>query len=310
MVSMDIMLVFQQMLVMLLLLICGVIAAKTNVMDEDTTRRFTRFTLVFPQTCMILGSVINTDLGISPGRVFAVLGVGCLMYVILIGLSFLVPVVYRCKPGDRGIYSFMTIFGNVGFMGIPVAGAIFGDAGTFYAALLNIPFNLLAYTFGISLLNSTGGPVKIKWRLLLNPPLIASGLAIVLICLNIRFPYPVERAVTLLGDMVTPSSMIIIGASLGTQKLKDVFGDWHTYAFAPVRLIVCPVLIYFVMRLFVHDSVILGVMTLLASMPVATFATMLSIEYGGNEKMASRTVFVTTVLSVLTIPLVFAILPL
>ena len=70
---MDIMVVFEQMLVLLILLIVGVIAAKCGVMDADTTRRFTRFTLLIPQTCMILGSVINADLGITPGRVFAIL---------------------------------------------------------------------------------------------------------------------------------------------------------------------------------------------------------------------------------------------
>lgn len=298
------------MLVLLILLLVGVVAAKTGVMDEETNRRFTRFTLLIPQTCMILGSVINTDLGITPGRVFLVLGVGCVMYAILVALSLLVPIVYRCKPEDRGIYSFMTIFGNVGFMGIPVAGSIFGGAASFYAALLNIPFNLLAYTLGISLLNSRGGRTKINWRLLINPPLIAAALAVVILCADVHVPDPLAEAIGMLGDMVVPCSMIIIGASLGTQRLREIFGDWHVYAFAPVRLIAAPVLLWAVLHLFVHDEVLLGTMTVLGAMPVASFATMLSIEYGGNVKMASKTVFVTTLLSVGTLPLVCWLLPL
>lgn len=303
------MVVFEQMLVLLILLIVGVIAAKCGVMDEDMTRRFTRFTLLIPQTCMILGSVINADLGITPGRVFAILGVGVIMYAILVAMSFLVPILYRCKPSDKGIYSFMTIFGNTGFMGIPVARALFGNVAAFYTALLNIPFNILAYTLGIALLNSSGEKAKIQWKLLINPPMIAAFAAILFACIDIHIPTPAADAVGMLGDMVVPCSMIIIGASLGAQKLKDVFGDWHVYAFAPTRLFIVPIVLWAVMHLFVHDETLLGTITLLGAMPVASFAAMLSIQYGGNVQMASRSVFVTTVLSVITIPLVCALLP-
>ena len=307
---MDIMLVFNQMLVLLILLIVGVIAAKAGVMDEDATKRFTRFTLLIPQTCMILNSVLGAELGISAGRVLTVLGAGVVMYAILTAVSFLVPVLYRCKPGDKGIYSFMTIFGNTGFMGIPVVGAIFGGSAAFYAALLNIPFNLLAYTLGIALLNSSGKKTKIQWKLLINPPMIASFLAVILVCVRVTLPTPLTRSIAYLGDMVVPCSMIIIGASLGQQKLRDVFGDWHVYAFAPVRLFAMPLLLWSIMHLFVKDPTLIGVIAVLGAMPVASFATMLSIQYGGNVQMASKTVFVTTVLSVLTIPIVCAILPL
>ena len=288
------------MLVLLILLIVGVIAAKCGVMDEESTRRLTR----------LLNSVLNTELNVTPGRVFAVLGAGCVMYAILVALSFLVPVIYRCKPGDKGIYSFMTIFGNTGFMGIPVSGAIFGGAASFYAALLNIPFNILAYTLGIALLNSRGEKSKIQWKLLINPPMVASFLAVLLVCIKIPVPGPLSKAIGMLGDMIVPCSMIIIGASLGAQKLKDVFGDWHVYAFAPVRLFVVPLLLWSIMHFFIKDATLLGTITLLGAMPVASFATMLSIQYGGNVQMASRSVFVTTVLSVLTIPLICAIVPL
>ena len=298
------------MLVLLIFLIVGVIAAKTGVMDEDMTRRFTHFNLVIPQTCMILSSVMGVDLSVTPGRILGVLGIGCVMYAILVAVSFLVPILYRCKPGDRGIYSFMTIFGNTGFMGIPVVGAILGGAAPFYAALLNIPFNILAYTLGIAMLNSRGERTRIQWKLLVNPPMIASFIAVLLVCVKIRFSGPLATAVDMLGDMIVPSSMIIIGASLGAQKLRDVFGDWHVYAFAPVRLFAMPILLWAIMHFIVKDAALLSTVTLLGAMPVAAFATMLSIQYGGNVQMASRTVFVTTVLSVVTIPIVCAILPL
>jgi predicted permease len=243
-------------------------------------------------------------------RVFQVLGVGLIMYAILVALGLLVPQIYRCKPEDKGIYSFMTIFGNAGFMGIPVAKALLGSEAGFYGAILNIPFNILAYTVGIAFLSSNGKREPINWRLLLNVPLIVSAASVVLLCLHVHLGGPLGRAVGMLGDMILPGSMVIIGASLGRQKLKDVFGDPKVYLFAPMRLVAVPLILWGIMHFIVKDSVFLGTMTLQAAMPVAAFATMLSIEYGGNVQMASKTVFVTTVLSVFTIPLVVGLLPL
>ena len=308
---MDIMLIFQQMLVMLFLLIAGVISAKAGVMDEEMNRKFTSFNLLVPQTCMILSSILGADIDVPPVRVAVILGTGVVMYAILVALGMLAPQIYRCKDGDKGIYSFMTIFGNVGFMGIPVAGALFGSEASLYAALLNIPFNVLAYTFGVALLSYRGGKREpVNWKLLLNVPLVASAASIVLLCLHVKLTGPLGQAVDMLGDMILPSSMIIIGATLGRQNLKEVFGDWRVYAFAPMRLVVVPVVLWAILHLFVKDSVFLGTMTLQAAMPVAAFATMLSIRYGGNVALASKTVLVTTVLSVVTIPLVVGFLPL
>ena len=307
---MNIMLIFEQTLVMLFLLAAGVIAAKAGVMDEESSRRFTSFNLMIPQSCMILSSILGADIDVSVGRVFGILGTGVLMYAILVAVGMLVPQIYRCKPEDKGLYSFMTIFGNVGFMGIPIAKALLGDSAALYAAILNIPFNILAYTFGIALLSSKGNKEPINWRLLLNVPLVVSALSIVLLCFRVRLAGPFGRAVDMLGDMILPGSMVIIGASLGRQDLKAVFGDWRVYLFAPARLVAVPLILWGIMHFIVKDPVFLGTMTLQGAMPVAAFATMLSIEYGGNVEVASKTVFVTTVLSVITIPLVVGLLPL
>ena len=307
---MDIMIIFNQMLVMLFLLAAGVIAAKAGVMDGESIRRFTSFNLLIPQTCLILDSILGAEINIPPLQVAWIMGIGFLMYAILVALGFLVPQIYRCKPSDKGIYSFMTIFGNVGFLGIPVAGYLFGDTASLYAALLNIPFNILAYTLGIAMLGSDGSREPIRWQRLINVPLIVSALSLVLLCFHVHLGGPLGQAVEMLGDMILPSSMIIIGATLGAQNIKEVFGDWRVYLFAPMRLVVVPVVLWLVLHLFVKDQVFLGTMTLQGAMPVAAFATMLSIEYGGNVQMASKTVLVTTVLSIVTVPLVVGLLPL
>lgn len=307
---MDIILIFRQMIIMLIFLAIGVAASRCGIMDEEFNRRYTTFNLLIPQTGMILNSILGTDASLSLGEIASILGFGFVMYAILIVLGLLVPLIYRCKPEDRGVYSFMTIFGNVGFLGIPVAKSLFGPEAGLYAGLLNIPFNLLAYTVGVAMMARSGGREKkgVNWKRLINLPLMVSIAALLLLCCHVSLTGPIGSAAEMLGNMILPGSMLIIGASLGQQKLKDVFGDWKVYLFAPMRLVVVPIVLWGILHLIVKNEVFLGTMTLLGAMPAAAFSTMLSIEYGGNVEMASKGVFVTTVLSVVTIPLVVGLL--
>lgn len=300
--------ILRQMVIMLIFLAIGTVAARRGIMDEEFTRRYTTFNLLIPQTGMILSSILGTEATLSVAEIGSILGYGFLMYAILIALGLLVPVLYRCKPEDKGVYSFMTIFGNVGFLGIPVAKSLFGPEAALYAGLLNIPFNLLAYTVGVAMMARGRGEKGINWKRLVNLPLIVSLASVVLLCFHVKLTGAVGSAAEMLGDMILPGSMMIIGASLGQQKLRDVFGDWRIYLFAPMRLVVVPVVLWSVLHLIVQNEVFLGTMVLLGAMPAAAFATMLSIEYGGNVKMASKGVFVTTVLSAVTIPLVVGLL--
>lgn len=300
---MDITVVFRQMAIMLLMLCVGVASARAGVVDMETNRRLSRFAMAVPQSATIIASAMNMDAGMSVGKVLGVLGVGCVMYAVLTALGLAVPRLARIRKEDRNVYSFLTIFGNVGFMGFPLVGALFGNTAVFYAALLCVIFNLLCFTLGVGLI-SGGRDGRFTWRKLLTAPLISSAAAVAIIFLPIRWPEPVREAVTQIGNMILPLSMIIVGASLGEQKLRDVFLDWRLYLFAPVRLLLAPVVLWAVMGLFVRDGLLLNVVTVLGGTPAAAVCAMLSIQYGANEKLATRTVFLTTVLSLGTIPLV------
>ena len=302
---MDIMLTLEQMLVMLIMLIVGVVCARTGVIDADGNRKITRFTLAVPQSCMILASAINIEFEINAAKLAAVFFSGFVMYAVLLALGALVWLALGKKNGQRELYAFMTVFGNVGFMGFPVVGALLGGEALLYASLLLVPFNLLAYSVGVMMIKGElRGGVRFDWKILLSPPMIATYAAVALLFLRVPVPAPVERAVDAMGDMIVPLSMIIVGASLGDMPLKKALGDWRCYAFSAFRLLAVPAAVHFVMGMFVRSGLVLGTMTVQAGMPVAAVAAMLALQYGRNSELASRTVFVSTVLSTLTIPLV------
>ena len=102
--------------------------------------------------------------------------------------------------------------------------------------------------------------------------------------------------------------MLIIGSTLAGIPLRDVFSDFRVYIVTIVRLIIVPVLTFFLLHLFVTDALMLGVLTALSAMPSATNTTMLCMEYGGNEQFAAKGVFLTTLFSVVTIPLLLSLL--
>ena len=304
---MDISSLFNQMLILLIILVIGFIANKTNIIDEQGNKNLSKITLNITQGTMILSSVMNATPSMSSGELLTLVGVSFLMYVILFILSFVIRWLLRVPKKDGYTYQFAVMFGNVGFMGYPIVSSLLGTEAIFYVALFNIPFNILIYSLGIFLI-SGGDGYKFKPKSLINVPFISTFIAIGIFLFKIPIPAPVSGATNLLGGMVVPAAMLVIGSSLGKISLKDILGDWRVYAFLPLSLIVSPVIIWAILRTFVTSPLILSVAVIIAAMPVAANSTMLSMAYNGNETLASKTVFMTTVVSVVTIPLVISLL--
>ena len=296
------------MVEILILMVIGFLAARFGLVDKDTNRRLTAFTLVIPQSGMILSGVINAELSLSAGQVLALFGIGFVMYGVLFLLCLCTPALCAAAPRDRGVYRFTTMFGNCGFMGFPVIAAIFGSEYVFYAALANTAFNILAYSLGISMVCGGSAKGEIHWRSFINAPIIATLLSLVIMALGLSFPAAVKQCVTAVGDSTVPLSMIIIGASLYGQKPRQILLSWRVYVFAAIKLLAAPVAVWAVLRLFVRNATTLGICTVLAAMPSAAISTMFAIQYGRDETLASRNVVFTTVLSLATVPLIYRLL--
>jgi Predicted permeases len=304
---MDISSLFNQMLILLIILVVGFIANKTNIIDQQGNKNLSKLTLNITQGAMILSSVMNANPSMSSAELLTLVGVSFLMYVILFIFSFVIRWLLRVPKKDGFTYQFAVMFGNVGFMGYPIVASLLGTEAIFYVSLYNIPFNILIYSLGIFLI-SGGDGYKFNLKSLANPPFFATFIAIGIFVLKIPIPAPIAGATKLLGDMVIPAAMLVIGSSLGRISLKDILGDWRIYVFLPLSLIVSPVIIWAVLRTFITNPLILNMAVIIAAMPVATNSTMLSMEYNGNEVLASKAVFMTTVASVVTIPLVISLL--
>ena len=198
-----------------------------------------------------------------------------------------------------------TAFGNVGFVGLPVVAAIFGEEMVFFASLCNIPFNLALYSSSASQLSPEGG--RVRWQDVLNAPVIATLLSIVLLLTHVPVPGVIADTITAVSGVTIPLSMIVIGTSLGAISVRAALTDWRAYAVAAVRLLVCPLLTWAVLRPFVSGD-LLGIPVLLAACPTAMLVTALCLQYDRSDAFASKCIFINTILSAATIPLVIWLL--
>jgi predicted permease len=214
-------------------------------------------------------------------------------------------VICRFLPASReetGVFRFMLVFPNVGFMGIPVAGAILGPGALLYVILFGLPFNFFIFTMGVWLL-ARGRQERPGPLLLMTPGFAASVIGLALFAMGYDIPFPVNTLLDWIGKMTTPLAMLMVGALLATLPISRLAGDWRVTLIAILRLIVMPVIAFVLLVRFVHDPLLLGTVVLLIAMPVAANTVLLSEEYGVDATLASQGVFLSTLLSLLSIPL-------
>ena len=293
--------IISKMLMLFLLIAVGFAAYKLKAIDRVANKSLSRFVLNITLPCTVLDSVMEGVPSASAGDAGLFFLLVALIYAIQFALALITPGLLRAPKQDRGVYIFAMVFANVAFMGYPLTEVIFGPASAFYVSILNIMFNLLCYTVGILLLSGSSEGVNLK--LLISPANIATILAIIIYVTHIQFPPIITDTVGTLGRVTTPVSMILVGSILATLPVRAIFDEKRIWGLCALRLVAAPAAVWAVLHIFLHDPFILGILTVLAAMPTATMTSMLSLEYGANEKLASQIVFITTLLSAVTIPI-------
>ncbi|MDP3058293.1 MAG: AEC family transporter, partial [bacterium] len=210
---------------------------------------------------------------------------------------------------ERGIFRFALMFSNVGFMGYPVVAAVLGQDAIFFTAIYNLPFHLLLFTLGVLLLTrNSKEKVRARWSMLVNPAVISVFIGFFLFISSWKLPSVVAISLHQIGGLTSPLSMLLIGSMLASSKISEIFGNWRLYSISIIRLVMIPTLVWAGLKLFGSSALMLGVPVVIAAMPIAANAAILAEEYDANSKLASQAVFISTLLSIVTIPLMVYLL--
>ena len=203
------------------------------------------------------------------------------------------------------VLRFGVIFSNCGYMSFPLQKALLGDIGVFYGAMYVAVFNIFMWSYGVALMGKNE-KFSVK-KALLSPSVVATAVSVVLYLLELRMPAVLGTALSALASLNTPLPMIIIGYYLSTSSLISAFTDKRIYLTSALRLVLMPAAMLGLLLLFGVRGVPLIACTVAASAPVAAAGTMFSIKFGRDTMCSVNQVTLTTLLSIITMPLFVAI---
>lgn len=289
---MDIQVILMQMIQLFLVIALGYFLFKVKILDVDLNKKLTTLLLTVTTPAMIVSSVLSTTVTQSFNDILFVFLIGFAIYLIMPILGFIIVKVMKIPLPQQGLYIFMTVFSNIGFMGFPVMKAIFGNEAVFFTAIFNMIFNLFVFTAGIVIMNyGTGQNVKLDPKNLLSPGVIASLVALLIYFTGIHFPDVISSTVTMVGDITTPMAMLLIGSTLANIPLKEVFTELKIYPYTIIKQIIVPVIAYPILKLIIGDPLILGITLIMISMPVANSAVLFATEYDGDVSWQQNSLY-------------------
>lgn len=303
---MDIMVVFQTMLKLFLLLVLGFVLFKCHIFDEYTNKKISALIVNVASPMLIISSIAGVE-GSNKSIVFLMIGAGILMYIGFIILGKIINRIFPFPKKDWPVYECMVVFANTGFMGYPVLLDVFGQEAVFYASLIHMAFNFFVYTYAIMCLTKgDDSEFIINFKQLLTPGIILIFVGIFIYLFDIQLPSVLMDTINSVGSLTAPLSMMMIGSSLAVYPIKDSFTDWRSYVFAFVRLMIVPFVTMIMCRLLHIDPYYANITIITNAMPVGSMVLMLATQYNANVKIVTRNIVVSTLLSVITIPIVVA----
>ena len=292
------------MLTLAAIVAVGYVAGRTGYLDGEFDKRLSTLVINITCPCLILSSAMTGEL---PDRQFILplLLISVVTYALLTAVAFLLPRYLTRRKADEGAIGFALLFGNVGFMGYPVVDSIFGHQAVFYAAVLNVVNTFAVFTVGTMLITGKGDVEQKRFekKVLYSTPMLAAYLTMLIVTLRIDdIPKAVSMPLTMIGNITVPAALMIIGSSMSQLSLRTMLGNATVYATAAFRLILLPVAVYFLCRALGFSDFVVNINTVVIAMPVATYGTILCLKYGKDTTMITEVTFITTLLSLLTIP--------
>lgn len=299
----------QQMIVLFLVMLVGLLAYKKDYINDNASKKLSSIVVNIANPALILSSILGMDNTVTGKDLLITMVIAVSVFASLLVLSIFVPKIFRVERQSYGAYRVMTVFSNIGFMGFPIISAVYGNSALLYGTLFLIPYNVLIYTYGVYTMKVRKDGEKEPFRLgqILNTGVIACMVAIVLFALDVKLPAFLGSVISMLSNLTAPLSMMVIGASMAVIDFRKLAGDYKLFLFAGFKLLVVPILGTLLVRQFVANEIICGVTMVMLATPVGSMTAMLAQEYDGDYELASKGVMLTTLLSVVTLPIVSAI---
>lgn len=287
-------------LTLFLMMAVGFVLGKLGMLSKETLSQLSRLLLCVVSPAIMIDTFLGEER--TAAAVRGLLIAGAVLVVTYVLNMVLVQLLFR-RSGEKGVLRFACMYGNTGFMGIPLIQTVLGPAGMMPTVISLVVFNITTWTHGSALI---GGRLSLK-KGLLNPGTIGFVLAAILFGLQVELPAPVMKAVGTIGSLNTPLAMVVIGAQMSAVDFRELVRDGRGWLVSAVKLLAMPVVTMLVMLPLKLEPVTFMAIAILAACPVAGATSLFCQINGKDPSMAARTVTLSTVLCIITLPAVAAV---
>lgn len=307
---MSFLLVLNQVLILFLLIALGFLVARGGLLSAGTLDELTRFMMLIVSPCVILSSLqVSYTPALARGLCISA---ACAVGVHVASIAAAHALFRKGEAVRRAVLQFASIYSNCGFMGLPLLKALVGGNGLFYGAVYIAVFNLFSWTHGIALYQRAagveqGGGLRTFLRAMLNPNMFAVAIGVALFLCSVRLPSQLLTPVSLVADVNTPFSMVIIGGLMSKMDLRLLFNDRGIWPGVLMRNVLMPLAALVVMRLLHVDAGIARACLIQAACPAAGFTVMYAELFGEDTAFASKLMSVSTLVSIATVPLLLMV---
>ena len=292
----------EQICLFVIYILVGILMVKTKVLNRDTLETISRFVMKLAMPVMIF---VNTVEGVDRGSLvksLSLLGLTAVFYLCTYLLARLLVVLFHLQ-GDRAqVYRALAMFGNIGFMGIPIISSIYPQYGMLYIAVFTIIDQMVLWTLGVKL-TSPGGKGSFNPKKMVNPCTVAVVLSVVLVVIGVQLPGLLNTALEKIGGTATPLAMIYLGGVFACMEVWKYLRIREFYGIVLVKMLLFPVAYYLILKLLPLDPNIHMTIALLGAMPAMSSIVMMARASGSEGDYAMGGILVTTLCSIVTIPL-------
>lgn len=291
----------QQVAILFILIFSGFVCVKTGALKSGAKQVLSDLLLYLIVPAMIIDSYssgYDSEIAANLGRAF-IYGTVCLSIGIVVSLLLTIKI----KSKDKSLIRFTCGFSNCAYMGFPLIEAMFGSEGLIYASAFVTMFNVFLWTVGFVLMSGQVDVKKIVKTLLTTPAVIALFIGLIIFFARISLPDIIGKPLSYFGSMTTPLAMIITGIIIAGCKFKDLVSNKWIIFIIIVRMFVIPVICFGLFAMLGLKGMVVNVVLILEACPTAAISSVFAVSYKQDENLAAGAVVITTLLSIITLPL-------
>lgn len=308
---------------LIIVTVLGYVAARCGFLSSDIRPKLSGLIFNITLPCTILASVGKVDASTGAEAITWSLALSVALFFVMLAGGVLANLVLRTPRAERGLYLWMGVLTNTGFIGFAVLESIFGGPSVFLGSIFIAISNVFLYSLGVAVLRSGGArgdgsavngtrcrrtiDVRGMLRDMVNVPLVASLVAMVIFFSQVTVPAPLIQAASMAGGITSPLAMMLVGLSIADANLGAVFKRPRLWGFTLIRFLAVPLAVYALLVPVVPSALALGVFVVMLAMPTGSMAGPIAATYGQDGELPAQGTIVSTLASFVIVPVLMSV---